>query len=272
MAGNITGGSELKMVRRCRYISHSVAQARQTHPAPRGGRHGGFTLVELLVVIGIIAVLIAILLPALSRAREMAKQIRCLSNIRQVGMSIAMYTNNNKGFFPAPSNRFPFTPIPWDWVYFRPEQGPTQNSAIAPYLWSQWADGQVPPVMICPSDDNTYRPATFNNEPYPYSYAMNATVAGVYNNYKSTMNVAQISDTSEKIVLIEETEDSLNDGNWWPFGYDLLSVRHDHHLGSADSYGNDTDHRGNVAFVDGHAAFETRAYVQDPKHWDATLP
>ncbi len=52
----------------------------------------------------------------------------------------------------------------------RPEQGLTQNSAIAPYLWPRWADGQVPPVMVCPSDDNTNRPATFNNEPYPYSY------------------------------------------------------------------------------------------------------
>jgi prepilin-type processing-associated H-X9-DG protein len=202
----------------------------------------------------------------------MAKQVQCLSNLRQVGMSIAMYLNDNKGFFPGPSQRSPLQTYPWDWVYFRPEQGPTQNSAIAPYLWPQWADGEVPPVLVCPSDDNTYRPATFNNEPYPYSYTMNATVAGYYTNYSPTMNVAQISNSSEKILLIEETEDSINDGDWWPFGYDLLSTRHDRHLVEADTYGNDLDHRGNVAFVDGHGQFVPRSYVQDPSHWDATLP
>ncbi len=101
---------------------------------------------------------------------------------------------------------------------------------------------------------------------------MSGIVAGYYNNYATTMNLSQISNTSEKVLLIEETEVSLNDGNWWPFGYDLLSVRHDHLLSSADSYGNDTDHRCNCTFIDGHAAFETRADVQDPAHWDATLP
>ncbi len=66
-------------------------------------RRVGFTLVELLVVIGIIAVLIAILLPALSKARSSAKQVACASNLRQIGMAAHMYANENHGWLPYAS-------------------------------------------------------------------------------------------------------------------------------------------------------------------------
>src|SRR5262245_1864782 len=65
---------------------------------PRPSR--GFTLVELLVVIGIIAVLIGILLPSLSKAQESARRTQCLSNLRQLGMSLTEYALRNKDQVP----------------------------------------------------------------------------------------------------------------------------------------------------------------------------
>lgn len=63
-------------------------------------RHRGFTLIELLVVIAIIAVLASMLMPALSKAKGKAHQIYCVNNLRQLGMSVTMYVDDNQNFFP----------------------------------------------------------------------------------------------------------------------------------------------------------------------------
>jgi prepilin-type processing-associated H-X9-DG protein/prepilin-type N-terminal cleavage/methylation domain-containing protein len=62
-----------------------------------------FTLVEILVVIGIITILIAILLPALAKARAASQSIVCMSNLRQLGLATEMYVNQNKGLMPYPT-------------------------------------------------------------------------------------------------------------------------------------------------------------------------
>jgi len=72
-------------------------------PPSRLHRTAGFTLVELLVVIGIIMVLIAMLLPALNRAREQSKAVQCASNLKQIGMAVQMYVDDNKGYYPPKS-------------------------------------------------------------------------------------------------------------------------------------------------------------------------
>jgi len=110
-------------------------------------RHA-FTLVELLVVIGIIAVLISILLPALTRAREQAASVSCASSLRQLGMAAHLYANEFKGRLPQP-----VTQGPGQGTYEKEETWLTQFMRYLPVGNGQWpgyAKG-FPAVYKCPS-------------------------------------------------------------------------------------------------------------------------
>ncbi len=104
----------------------------------------GFTLIELLVVIAIIAILAAILLPALARAREAARRASCSSNLKQWGIICKMYANENKGMFPSGPHYIPSNGSdPW-YAY----HGIAADDLYPDY----WND---PAIWLCPSDNRT---------------------------------------------------------------------------------------------------------------------
>ena len=109
-------------------------------PRPPQSAGRAFTLIELLVVIAIIAILAALLLPALARAKEKANQTTCISNFKQIGLALALYVDDNDGYFPVASDSTVTPEIIW-------------TKELGPYLKQRGGSATSPEnaVFVCPS-------------------------------------------------------------------------------------------------------------------------
>ncbi|HEV2694644.1 MAG TPA: prepilin-type N-terminal cleavage/methylation domain-containing protein [Verrucomicrobiae bacterium] len=139
-------------------------------------KNNGFTLIELLVVIAIIAILAAMLLPALAKAKERAKRIQCVNSLKQIGIALQMYVGDNNSTYP---------PLKWDSAgsVWYPNEMARFNAANDPAPTVGWEDLGVlystkllpsPAIFYCASNPRNptgqYNIDYYQNDTYGYPY------------------------------------------------------------------------------------------------------
>lgn len=216
------------------------------HPRSVGNR--GFTLVELMVVIGVIAVLAGLLLPVLANAKDKGRSAVCKGSLKQLYTAFILYAEDHKDQFPTPGSVGAYGPQPEDWIWWQYGRGVT-NSSLAPYL-----DGFNTKLFTCPSDKEAQimqEQGLLANDPYRYSYALtsysledghNPGMATIITQKREVypFRMSMVKDPTLKLMLVEEDDETQDDSRWVPVGSltNLVTRRH--------------NKRGNVAFADGH--------------------
>jgi prepilin-type N-terminal cleavage/methylation domain-containing protein/prepilin-type processing-associated H-X9-DG protein len=136
-------------------------------------RRAAFTLIELLVVIAVIAILTALLLPALQGAKEKAKQAVCASNLKQMGQAVQMYAQDSNDYLPFNSNGgcgLPHGILAWPLVLW-PEYIPNHKIFVCP---SKRKGVGIGNYTNCYSDTNGGSPFYIGNPPLPLAYGWNS--------------------------------------------------------------------------------------------------
>ena len=208
----------------------------------RGSRHA-FTLTELLVVIVIIAILAAILVPAISRSRVQARQVACLSNMRQIGTALLLYTGENDGEFP-PTTHSTGTKFEKAWIF--------QLERLIPDLDK---------VRICPADPFAKERLANNGSSYTLnSHVFVPTIGPFGQKRDSFTNIRRIvypahtflafiiSDQQGVTMMSDHTHSDRWGRNWLRVCLDIEPNRHR----SGASNAMRTNGSANYLFADGH--------------------
>lgn len=175
--------------------------------APQAGPDAGFTLIELLVVIAIIAILAAMLLPALARSKAEGEGVKCLSNLHQLQVAWTSYMDDNHTYLVGNDPGTGTNPVEWvnGWLDWNTSDANTNTLLLTQGLLGPYT-AQNPGVYKCPSDKI---PAA--NGARVRSVSMN-TYMGRTNQSTSYLRYSQLRAPAQLYVFLDEHPDSINDG------------------------------------------------------------
>lgn len=227
-------------------------------------RDFGFTLIELLVVISIIALLIALLLPALNEAKQQAYQVTCLSNLKQIGLSMVTYAQDNEGYYPSKEIPGVGGVSTFNWV--------GKAGSLAAYGVNRGADvrhlnrylynGRLPvdaevPIARCPNDNiGTPEYVIYDRNGSSYTSSHHPTYNDLTNIGDNAGSV-RLDDVLRPSLLVAGGESGAASNAWGEFNPAGMPA-------AAQRWWHTREDFFVLAFADGHGAYVEIPFNENP--------